>query len=197
VNLEQLNCDFFACSGHKMFGPTGIGILFGKRAALEALPPYQGGGDMIREVTFEKTTYNDIPFKFEAGTPAIAEAVGLGAAVDFIASLNHDLIAQHEQALLQAATDAVVKHESLRIIGVAALKVPIVSFVGNKIHPYDLGTLLDQQGIALRTGHHCTQPLMARFGIPGTARASFTVYNTLQEVQQFDHALTRAVNMLT
>lgn len=197
INLTQLNCDFFACSGHKLFGPTGIGILYGKRSALEALPPYQGGGEMIREVTFEKTTYNDIPFKFEAGTPSIAEAIGLGAAVDFITRFDHQLIAMHEARLLEAATKAVAKHETLRIIGQAPSKVSIISFTGHKIHPYDLGTLLDQQGIAVRTGHHCTQPLMARFGVPGTVRASFSIYNTLEEVQHFEQALDKAVKMLS
>ncbi len=196
MDLQSLNSDFFVCSGHKMLGPTGIGVLHGKREWLEKLPPYQGGGDMIKTVTFEKTTYNQIPFKFEAGTPSIAEAIGLGAAVEYLNKLNYHEIEAHEKALLTKATEAIRSFPELRIIGEVSEKASVVSFVGHQIHPFDLGTLLDKQGVAVRTGHHCTQPLMDRFGIPGTARASFAFYNTLEEVNALHAALERAIKML-
>ena len=182
VDVQALDCDFYAFSGHKVYGPTGIGVLYGKRALLEAMPPYQGGGDMISSVTFEKTTYNDLPFKFEAGTPDIAGAIALGAALDYIDGIGMDNIAAHEHELLVYATEAVGAIPGVRLIGTAREKAGVLSFVLDSVHPHDLGTILDREGIAIRTGHHCAQPVMERFGIPATARASFAVYNTKEEV---------------
>ncbi len=182
VDVQALDCDFYAFSGHKVYGPTGIGVLYGKRALLNAMPPYQGGGDMIRSVTFAKTTYNDLPFKFEAGTPDIAGAIALGAALNYIGNLGMDKIAAHESELLAYATETVGAIPGIRLIGTARERAGVLSFLLDNVHPHDLGTILDREGIAIRTGHHCAQPVMERFGIPATARASFAVYNTKEEV---------------
>lgn len=182
VDVRQLDCDFYAFSGHKIFGPTGIGALYGKAALLNAMPPYQGGGDMIRVVTFEKTQYNDLPYKFEAGTPNIAGAIGLGAALDYVSAIGIDAIAAHESMLLAYATDLVSDIPGLRIIGAAHHKASILSFTLDGIHPHDIGTILDRAGIAIRAGHHCAMPVMQRFHVSGTARASFALYNTHAEV---------------
>jgi cysteine desulfurase/selenocysteine lyase len=182
IDVQALDADFYAFSGHKVYAPTGIGVLYGKRALLEAMPPYQGGGDMIRSVTFEKTTYNDLPWKFEAGTPDIAGAIALGAALEYITGLGMDNIAAHEHDLLAYATEAVGAVPGVELIGTASHRAGVVSFVLDGVHPHDLGTILDRDGIAIRTGHHCAQPVMERFGIPATARASFAVYNTKQEI---------------
>jgi cysteine desulfurase / selenocysteine lyase len=182
VDVQALDCDFYAFSGHKVYGPTGIGVLYGKRALLNAMPPYQGGGDMIRSVTFAKTTYNDLPFKFEAGTPDIAGAIALGAALNYIGNLGMDKIAAHENQLLAYATESVGAIPGIRLIGTARERAGVLSFLLDNVHPHDLGTILDREGIAIRTGHHCAQPVMERFGIPATARASFAVYNTKEEV---------------
>jgi cysteine desulfurase/selenocysteine lyase len=196
IKVQDLGTDFAVFSGHKMFGPTGIGILYGKKARLEALPPYQGGGEMIKEVTFEKTTYNELPFRFEAGTPNIADGIGLGFAVDFIQSVNREAVEAHENELLKLATDIISQTPGLRIIGQAANKASVVSFVSDKAHPSDIGTLLDQYGIAVRTGHHCCQPLMNRFGIPGTVRVSLSFYNTKEELEIFARQLSKVMDML-
>jgi cysteine desulfurase/selenocysteine lyase len=182
VDVQALDCDFYAFSGHKVYGPTGIGVLYGKAALLDAMPPYQGGGDMIRSVTFEKTTYNDLPHKFEAGTPDIAGAIALGAALDYLSDLGMDNIAAHERELLDYATEAVGSLPGVRLIGTAQERAGVLSFLLEGVHPHDLGTILDHEGIAIRTGHHCAQPVMDRFGVPATARASFAVYNTKEEV---------------
>ena len=182
VDVQDLDCDFYAFSGHKLCGPTGIGILYGKAATLERMQPFKGGGDMILSVTFEKTTYNTIPHKFEAGTPPIAAAIGLGAAVDYLSAVGMDKIAAHEIDLLNYATEQVNGVPGVRIIGTAEKKAAVLSFAIAGVHPHDVGTLLNQDGIAIRTGHHCAQPVMERFGIPATARASFAVYNTKEEV---------------
>lgn len=190
-DVQALGCDFYAFSGHKLFGPTGIGVLYGREDLLEAMPPYQGGGEMIERVTFEKTTWNTLPYKFEAGTPPIAEAVGLGAAISYVDSLDRKAIETAEQALLQHANKLVETVPGMRVIGTAANKVPVMSFKIEGLHPSDIGTLLDQQGIAIRTGHHCAMPLMDFFSVPGTARASFAFYNTLDEVEQLFAALQK------
>jgi len=182
VDVQALDCDFYAFSGHKVYGPTGIGVLYGKRALLNAMPPYQGGGDMIRSVTFEKTTYNDLPWKFEAGTPDIAGAIALGAALKYIYALGMENIAAHEHDLLAYATEVVGAIPGVQLIGTARERAGVLSFVLDNVHPHDLGTILDREGIAIRTGHHCAQPVMERFGIPATARASFAVYNTKEEI---------------
>jgi cysteine desulfurase/selenocysteine lyase len=182
VDVQALGCDFYAFSGHKIYGPTGIGVLYGKRALLEAMPPWQGGGDMIRSVTFEKTLYNQLPYKFEAGTPDIAGAIGLGAALDYLAGIGIENALAHEHALLDYGTKALEAIPGLRLIGTAKEKAGVLSFVMGNIHPHDIGTILDQQGIAIRTGHHCAQPLMHRLGIPATARASLAVYNTTADL---------------
>jgi cysteine desulfurase/selenocysteine lyase len=181
VDVRALDCDFYAFSGHKIFGPTGIGVLYGKAALLDAMPPYQGGGDMIRSVTFGETTYNDLPYKFEAGTPNIAGAIGLGAALDYVSAIGMDAIAAHERELLDYATGLVSGIPGLRIIGTAHEKASILSFTLDGIHAHDIGTILDHDGVAIRAGHHCAMPLMQRFGLSGTARASFALYNTRQE----------------
>jgi cysteine desulfurase / selenocysteine lyase len=182
VDVQELDCDFYAISGHKMYGPTGIGVLYGKTELLEAMPPYQGGGDMIASVTFEKTVYNRLPYKFEAGTPNIADTIGLGAAIEYLNSLGLDQIEQHEADLLNYATSAVESIPGVHIVGTAREKAGVLSFVMDDIHPHDIGTILDNEGIAVRTGHHCAQPVMQRFNIPATARASFGLYNTRAEV---------------
>jgi len=189
VDVRALDCDFFVFSGHKMFGPTGIGVLYGKQQWLEQMVPYQGGGDMIRSVTFEKTTYNDLPFKFEAGTPNIAGGIGLGSAIDYITKIGLDTIAEYEHELLQYATEALQTISGLTIIGRAKEKASVISFILDTAHPHDIGTIIDREGIAIRTGHHCTQPVMQRFGIPATARASLSMYNTKEEID----ALVRAI----
>ncbi len=183
-DVQALGCDFYAFSAHKMFGPTGIGVLYGKRQLLEEMPPYQGGGEMIGRVSFERTTWNTLPYKFEAGTGAIAEAVGLGAAIDYLESLDRPAMEAAERALLVHANERVATVPGMSIIGTARHKVPVLSFKIEGLHPSDIGTLLDQQGIAIRTGHHCAMPLMDFYGVPGTARASFAFYNTLEEVDQ-------------
>ncbi len=182
VDVQDLDCDFYAFSGHKMCGPTGIGILYGKAALLEKMQPFKGGGDMIMSVTFAKTTYNTIPHKFEAGTPPIAAAIGLGAAVDYLSEIGLDAIAAHEHALLQYATEQVKQMPGVRIIGTAKHKAAVLSFAVDGVHPHDIGTLLNQEGVAVRTGHHCAQPVMQRFKVPATSRASFAFYNTMAEV---------------
>jgi len=181
VDVRNLACDFYAFSGHKLYGPSGIGVLWGRAELLEEMPPFLGGGDMIRSVRFEKTTYNEIPHKFEAGTPDIAGAAGLAAAVDYVEALSLEAIAQHEHDLLDYATERLEALPGLRILGTAPLKAAVISFVLEGIHPHDIGTILDQQGVAIRTGHHCTQPLMERLGVPATARASFALYNTRED----------------
>jgi cysteine desulfurase/selenocysteine lyase len=182
VDVQALDADFYAFSGHKMYGPTGIGVLYGKQALLEAMPPYQGGGDMISSVTFEKTTYNKVPHKFEAGTPDMAGVAGLMAAIEYMNAIGVDRIAAHEHDLLVYATEVIQAVPGVRLIGTAAEKAGVLSFVLDEVHPHDIGTILDQQGIAVRTGHHCAQPVMERFSIPATVRASFAVYNTKAEV---------------
>lgn len=196
LDVRDLNCDFFVFSGHKVFGPTGIGILYGKEDLLDKMPPYQGGGDMISRVTFERTTYNELPFKFEAGTPHIAGGICLGEAFKFLSSLDMPAIQSYERELTEYAQDLIDTFEGMRIIGEAKNKTSVVSFIMDGIHPFDMGTLLDKQGIAVRTGHHCTQPLMDFFGIPGTVRASFAFYNTRQEVDTFIEALEKSIQML-
>jgi cysteine desulfurase/selenocysteine lyase len=182
IDVQALDCDFYAISGHKMFGPTGIGALWGKAKLLKSMPPYQGGGDMIRTVTFEKTTYNTIPHKFEAGTPHIEGGIGLGAAVDYLLAIGMDHIAAYEHDLVEYGTEALARVEGLRIVGTAKDKASVLSFVIDGVHPHDIGTVLDRQGIAVRTGHHCAQPVMDRFGVPATTRASLAFYNTRQEI---------------
>jgi cysteine desulfurase/selenocysteine lyase len=191
IDVQNLGCDFYCLSGHKMYGPTGVGVLYGKREWLEQMPPYQGGGEMIKEVTFEKTTFNDIPYKFEAGTPNIADVIALNAAFDFISHLGKESIRAHENDLLQHAVSRLQEVKGLRLIGTAADKVSVQSFLLEGMHPFDVGQLLDARGIAVRTGHHCTQPLMDRFGIEGTVRASFAVYNTKEEVDKLVEGLHR------
>lgn len=196
VNVRELDCDFYAFSGHKLFGPTGVGVLYGKEAVLNDMPPYQGGGDMIKEVTLEKTTYNSLPHKFEAGTPHIAGGIGLGKAFEFIASLPMDEVVAHENDLLQYATEQLQAIDGLTIYGTAAYKTSVISFLIEGTHPYDVGTLLDKMGIAVRTGHHCTQPIMDFFNIPGTIRVSFAFYNTREEIDIFVKALHRILPLL-
>ena len=197
VDVQALGCDFYAFSGHKVYGPTGIGILYGREDILNELPPWRGGGEMIKEVTYETSTYNDLPFKFEAGTPDIEGAIALAAAIDYMNSLGMDNIAAHEKRLQERATAALSQIENIQFYGTAANKAAVVSFLIKGIHHYDLGTLIDQMGIAVRTGHHCCQPLMARFGITGTVRASFAAYNTEEEVDLFIAAVKKAVLMLS
>ncbi|HEY6854566.1 MAG TPA: cysteine desulfurase [Gemmatimonadales bacterium] len=189
IDVQDLDCDFYTVSGHKMFGPTGIGLLYGKADRLAALPPYQGGGDMIRAVTFAKTTYADPPARFEAGTPHIAGAVGLGAAIDYLAGLDWDAVAAHEADLLAYASERLQTVPRLTIIGTAREKASVISFVMDGVHAHDIGTIVDQEGVAIRTGHHCTQPVMDFFGVPATARASFAFYNTRDEADALVAAL--------
>ena len=195
VDVQALGCDFYVFTGHKLYGPTGIGVLYGREALLEQMPPYQGGGDMIRSVTFEKTTYADLPHKFEAGTPHIAGAVGLGAAVDYVQRIGFEAVAPHEADLLAYGTAALSEVKGLRLIGTAANKASIVAFVMKGAHPHDVGTIVDTEGVAIRTGHHCTQPIMDRFGVPATARASVAMYNTRGEIDVLVHALERVREM--
>jgi len=196
IDVQTLGCDFYAFSGHKIYGPTGVGVLYGKRDLLESMPPYQGGGEMIKEVRFEHTTYNELPFKFEAGTPNIADVIALKAGIDFIKSIGKPAIRKHEEQLLDYGT-AKLKHiAGLKIIGDVKNKVSVISFVIDGVHPQDLAILLDNQGIAVRTGHHCTQPLMHRLGIVGTTRASFAAYNTLEEIDVLVEALNKSLKML-
>jgi cysteine desulfurase / selenocysteine lyase len=196
IDVQDLGCDFFAFSGHKLFGPTGVGVLYGKESLLELMPPYQGGGDMIASVTFERSTWAALPAKFEAGTPMIAEVMGLGAAIDYVQNLTLDSIGHWEQQLLTYATHQVQSIDGLRIVGTARAKASVLSFVIEGIHPHDIGTILDDEGVAIRAGHHCAQPVMRHFGIPATARASFAFYNTREEVDVFTAALLRAKRML-
>ena len=191
VNVQDLDCDFLAFSGHKIFGPTGVGVLYGKESLLDQMPPYQGGGDMIASVTFEKTTYNVLPYKFEAGTPDVAGVIGMGAAVDYLQSIGLKNIERYEQELLNYGTKALNAISGLRLIGTAKNKTSILSFVLPDIHPHDVGTLLDEEGIAIRTGHHCTQPVMKHFNIPATSRASFAFYNTSAEIDQLAQAILK------
>jgi cysteine desulfurase/selenocysteine lyase len=192
VDVQELGCDFYAFSGHKLFGPTGIGVLYGREALLERMPPWQGGGDMILTVRFEKTTYNSLPYKFEAGTPNISGAIGLGAAVAYLDTLDLEAAHAHEHALLAYATDTLRGIDSVRIVGTARDKASLVSFVMAGVHPHDLGTILDEEGIAVRTGHHCAMPVMEFFKLPATARASFAFYNTFEEIDRLHAALLRA-----
>ena len=197
VDVQDLDCDFFAFSGHKMFAPTGSGVVYGKAALLEKMNPFQGGGDMIKSVTFEKTTYADLPNKFEAGTPAIASQIGLGAAIDYLGSLDRDAALAHEQELLSYATEQLSAIEGVRIIGTAKEKASVLSFVIDDIHPHDIGTILDQEGIAVRAGHHCAQPVMQRFNVPATARASFAFYNTKEEVDILAKTINKVVEIFS
>jgi cysteine desulfurase/selenocysteine lyase len=192
VDVQELGCDFYAFSGHKMFGPTGVGVLYGREQLLERMPPWQGGGEMILAVTFAKTTYNGLPNKFEAGTPNISGVVGLGAAVDFLQGLDRDAAHAHETALLEHATVSLSKIPELRIVGSAGDKASLVSFVVAGVHPHDLGTILDEDGIAIRTGHHCAMPVMEFFKLPATARASFAFYNTFEEIERLAAGVERA-----
>jgi len=196
IDVQALDIDFFAFSAHKLFGPTGVGVLYGKRELLESMPPYQGGGEMIKEVSFEGTTYNELPYKFEAGTPNIADVIAFSAAIDYVNALSKEALFTQELALLAYATEQLSTIPGLRIIGTAPDKIAVISFVIDGIHPQDLGVLLDKFGIAIRTGHHCVQPLMKRFGLPGTCRASFAFYNTFEEIDLFVKALRRSINML-
>ncbi len=196
VDVQALGCDFYCFSGHKLFGPTGIGVLYGREELLDAMPPYQGGGDMIETVTFEKTTFNRLPHKFEAGTPNIAAGIGLKTAIDYVTGLGLDNIATYEHDLLRYATDRLLEIDGLRIVGTAKEKTGAISFLLDGTHPYDVGTILDQYGVAVRTGHHCTQPLMDRYGIPGTIRASFAFYNTPEDVEALVSAVRKAGAML-
>ena len=193
VNVEELDCDFYVFSSHKMFGPTGVGVLYGKMALLESLPPYQGGGEMIKSVTFEKTTYNDLPHRFEAGTPNIAGVIGFGAAIDYLTSVGLERISAYEHGLLTYATAAISAIPEVRLIGTASQKAAVVSFVVEGVHPHDVGTILDQEGIAVRTGHHCAQPVMQRFGVPATVRASLAFYNTHDEIDALAAAVRQVV----
>lgn len=196
-DVQKLNCDFYVCSGHKLCGPTGIGILYGKEEWLKKLPPYQGGGEMISEVTFEKTTYADLPHKFEAGTPNIAGGIAFGTAIDYLNQIGLDNIAAYENELLNYATEKLLKIEGLKIYGPLKEKASVISFNVEGIHPYDIGTIIDKLGIAVRTGHHCAQPIMDFYQIPGTIRASFAFYNTKTEIDIFVEALKKAINMLS
>jgi cysteine desulfurase/selenocysteine lyase len=197
VDVQDLDCDFFAFSGHKMFAPTGSGVIYGKAELLDRMNPFQGGGDMIKSVTFEKTTYADLPNKFEAGTPAIASQIGLGASIDYLSSINRAKAAAHEQELLRYATERLTAIEGVRIIGTAKEKASVLSFVIDEIHPHDIGTILDQEGIAVRAGHHCAQPVMQRFKVPATARASFAFYNTKEEVDVLAETIKRVIDIFS
>jgi cysteine desulfurase/selenocysteine lyase len=196
VDVRSLDCDFYVFSGHKVFGPTGIGVLYGKEQLLEEMPPWQGGGDMIRSVTFEKTTYNELPYKFEAGTPHIAGAVGLGAAIDYVRAIGFDAIGAHEAALLEYGTRQLQNVPGLRLIGTAREKASVLSFVMDGFHPHDIGTIVDREGVAIRTGHHCAQPVMDRLGIPATARASLAMYNTKEDIDALVASLGRVQELL-
>lgn len=195
VDVQDLDCDFLAFSGHKIYGPTGIGALYGKVELLDAMPPYQGGGDMISKVTFDETTYNELPHKFEAGTPDIAGAIGLGAAIEYVSKIGIENIKDHETSLLEYATKQIAEVPGLRIIGKAKEKTSVISFVLENIHPHDIGTFLDFEGVAIRTGHHCTQPVMQRFKIPATSRASFAMYNTKEEIDVLVKGLKKIIEV--
>ena len=195
TDVQKLDVDFYAFSGHKMMGPTGIGVLYGKRKLLEAMPPYQGGGDMILSVTFEKTKYNHLPYKFEAGTPHIEGVIGLGAALDYVTGLGLSAVAAHEHEVLEHGTRVLGQVPGLRLIGTAKEKAGVLSFELDGIHPHDIGTILDQEGIAIRTGHHCAQPVMDRFGVPATARASLAVYNTNEEMDALAAGLKKVAEV--
>jgi cysteine desulfurase / selenocysteine lyase len=197
IDVQTLDCDFFAFSGHKIYGPTGIGVLYGKKEKLNNMPPYQGGGDMIRSVTFEKTIFNDLPYKFEAGTPHIEGAIGLGAALEYVESIGRKDIAEYETTLLKYATEAVSDIKELKIIGEAKEKSSVLSFVIDNIHPHDIGTFLDRDGIAVRTGHHCTEPIMRRFNIPATSRASFAFYNKIEEIDILVNSIKKVIKMFS
>ncbi len=196
IDVQALDMDFFVFSAHKLFGPTGVGILYGKRELLESMPPYQGGGEMIKEVSFSGTTYNELPYKFEAGTPNIADVIAFGSAIDYVKSHGTEVLMKQEQALLAYATEKLNAIPGLRIIGTAPEKIAVISFVVEGIHPQDLGVLLDKFGVAIRTGHHCAQPLMQRYGLVGTCRVSFAFYNSLEEIDRFIVALQRSIQML-
>ncbi len=196
IDVQALDMDFFVFSAHKLFGPTGVGILYGKRELLDAMPPYQGGGEMIKEVSFSGTTYNELPYKFEAGTPNIADVIAFGAAIDYVKSYGTGELMKQEQALLAYATDKLASIPGLRIVGTAPDKIAVISYVVEGIHPQDLGVLLDKFGVAIRTGHHCAQPLMQRYGLVGTCRVSFAFYNTTEEIDRFMVALERSIRML-
>lgn len=195
IDVQELDCDFFTFSSHKLYGPTGVGILYGKKDLLEAMPPYQGGGEMIKDVSFEKTTYNELPYKFEAGTPNIADTVAFKRALEYVNEITKPVAAEYEQELLAYATESLQEINGLRIVGTAREKICIVSFVVKGVHHQDIGIMLDTKGIAVRTGHHCTQPLMNRFGIPGTTRASFALYNTREEIDQLVRGLHQTVKL--
>lgn len=197
VDVRDLDCDFYAFSGHKLFGPTGVGVLYGKKEILEAMPPYQGGGEMIRSVTFEKTTYNDLPNKFEAGTPNIAGGIAMEAAVDYVNAIGRERIAAYEAELLAYGTELLSRIKGLRLIGTAREKVGVLSFTLEAAHPHDIGTILDTEGIAIRTGHHCAQPIMQRFGVPATARASLAFYNTREELDALATALRKVIEVFS
>jgi cysteine desulfurase/selenocysteine lyase len=197
IDVQDMDCDFFAFSSHKLYGPTGVGVLYGKKELLEVMPVYQGGGEMIKDVCFDKIIYNDLPYKFEAGTPNIADTIAFKAALDFTEQIGKDKIRIHENELLAYATEQLEQIEGLRIIGKAKNKISVISFVVDKVHPQDLGILLDNRGVAVRTGHHCAQPLMEWFCIPGTTRASFAMYNTKEEVDELITGLKKAIKMLT
>ena len=197
VDVRELGCDFYAFSGHKLYGPTGIGVLYGKESILEEMPPYQAGGEMIKSVTFEETLYNVLPNKFEAGTPNIAGAIGLGAAIDYVETLGLEQIAAYESELLQYGTERLSSIEGLKIIGTADRKGSVISFVMEGVHPHDIGTILDAEGIAIRTGHHCAQPLMDRFAVPATARASFAFYNTKEEIDVLVKGIDRVIEVFS
>lgn len=196
VDVQALGCDFYCFSGHKMYAPMGVGVMYGREEILSQLPPYQGGGEMIKDVTFERTTYNELPFKFEAGTPSVGDVLGLGAAIDFMQQQGIDAIARHEDELLRYAMDKLSGIPGMRFIGTAPHKAGVISFLLGSAHPYDVGTLLDKLGIAVRTGHHCTQPIMDRYGIPGTVRVSFACYTTQADIDALAAALVRIAPML-
>jgi len=197
VDVQALDCDFYCFSGHKMYAPMGIGVMYGKAKWLNEMQPYQGGGEMIRDVTFEKTTYNDLPFKFEAGTPSVGDVIGLRKAIEYIQNIGLENIASYENNLLAYATEKLAAIDGMRFIGEAAHKTGVISFLVGDIHPYDMGVLLDHQGVAVRTGHQCTQPVMTHFGIPGTVRASFAMYNTFEEADALVAAVIKAKTMLS
>lgn len=196
VDVQDIDCDFYCFSGHKMYAPMGVGVMYGKETMLNDLPPYQGGGEMIKDVSFEKTTYNELPFKFEAGTPSVGDVLGLKTAIEFMETIGIANIANHEKQLLDYAVEQMKTVDDIRFIGTAPNKTSVVSFLVGSSHPYDVGTLLDKLGVAVRTGHHCTQPIMERYGIPGTVRASFAIYNTMEEIDEFVKALKRIAPML-
>jgi cysteine desulfurase/selenocysteine lyase len=197
LDVQSLGCDFYAFSGHKLFGPTGIGVLYGKASLLEAMPPYQGGGHMIQSVTFEKTTYNKVPDRFEAGTPNIAGVVGLGASIDYVNEIGLEAITAYERELLAYATNQLSRISGVRLIGTAQEKAGVLSFIVEGVHPHDLGTILDNEGIAIRAGHHCAQPLMSRFGVSATARASLAFYNTREEIDALTAGIHKAIEFFT